>query len=843
VAQEYQVEERVLGANKNIFKQLLQIIQNKRTITKGVIRRPLESADGFVSNLYNYELTDGVARNRLGTRVMNTQGNEMWYKIDSFKMSDMDVVIGINFKREVWAWLDKWPEVNFRLCNSSPFRRYTRRTISGSTADTRQLIFSRGNKFWLEEDNLSIIIINDYGDIQRIMKKGCVRFEDDDLEYITGRRSNTYKTEAVLRLYVDIKDATNKVFNDQFYLKKDNKKRGWRISGDTRMAYVNEMNIVSELSERIELDGYQHVMASIFPLLDMDANRFAINVKDIVKDGAIASNGCDIYQGQWKLPDGSLEIAATSGNAWDLDDYWTEALTTADAVAIVVDGDSGTEGSTSWSHPLPTGVYLCINTLNKWRLDTDEADAGQFVNLNMHTESGDINLKYQPKRVHKDFQRVQRPSTTTIQPLDTSNGTALVYSAILTYDADTEWITLSDTVPPQLRNYLRSVHINDGVEWMKFNGCFLQVNTPLNLRYFNGKYLFTKSDTIGFEFPKYDGNAALLTQGSFDTWDYEGESEISIADDFIPDFLYSTPSSSVSADFDVAVKATGTEYFDKAKENNRLAIWNNDYIVAVGQRFFYDYKEKTIVYESDDAADVGYYNYDSSTKDLRIGASPVVAMDNTGIRKRALPLPLIRRAMRNPQELAIAGGQLFVVEDSKLWHGNASELMLTDFIELQSDVLDMAGFDNGVIVATKNGLFFLTEGTYKKVYNSDSVVVNFIASCSGGAIAVRGKDIYLVHKQVTENGAWYPSLMEIGTPITETNFVGHLKSVSIGDKIYLADDWNVWLFDITTKAWSGIWNYNAKIQQIFRHNNKLGLAFDSDIIKQNSFDTPLDLEG
>jgi len=64
--------------------------------------------------------------------------------------------------------------------------------------------------------------------------------------------------------------------------------------------------------------------------------------------------------------------------------------------------------------------------------------------------------------------------------------------------------------------------------------------------------------------------------------------------------------------------------------------------------------------------------------------------------------------------------------------------------------------------------------------------------------------------------------------------------VSIGDKIYLADDWNVWLFDITTKAWSGIWNYDAKIQQIFRHNNKLGIACASDIIKQNSFDTPVE---
>lgn len=840
MAQEYQVEEQVLGANKSIFKQLLQIIQNKRTITKGVIRRPLESADGFVSNLYNYELTDGVARNRLGTRVMNTQGDDMWYKIDSFKMSDMDVVIGINFKREVWAWLDKWPEVNFRLCNSSPFRRYSRKTESGGTSDTRQLIFDRGNRFWLEEDNLSIIIINDYGDTQKVMKNGCVRIESDDLEYITARTSNVYKTEAVARLYVDIKDATNKVFNDRFYLKKDNKKRGWRISGDTRMAYVNEMNVVSELSEPVDMDDYQHVLASVFPMIDMDTNRFAINVKDIVKDGATASNGCSIYQGQWNSPDGSLELAATSGNTWDLDDYHLNSPTTADAVVVIIDGDSGTGHSLGTTFDLPSGVYLCVNTLNSWRLDTDEADAGQFINLDMHFNYININLKNQPKEVGKWFPRVRKASDGVILPLDDQAEVAMVYSAEITYDADTEWIKLSDFISPLCKPFLRDIKIADGTTYLKFNGLFLQVNNPINIRYWNSKYLFSKSDTIGFEFPKYDGNATLLTQGSFDTWGYEGESEISIADDFIPELLYSAPSSVGIPDFDVALKATGGEYFDKAQSSHRLAIWNNDYIVAVGQRFFYDPIEKDIVYENDDAADVGYYNYDNATKNLRIGASPIVAMDNTGIRKLALPLPLIRRAMRNPQELAIAGGQLFVVEDSKLWYGNSTDLMLTDFIELQSDVLGMASFDNGVVVATKSGLFFLTEGTYKKVYNSDSVIVDFIAPCSGGAVVVRGKDIYLVHKQVADNGAWYPSLMEIGTPITETNFVGHLKSVSIGDKIYLADDWNVWLFDITTKAWSGIWNYDAKIQQIFRHNNKLGIACASDIIKQNSFDTPVE---
>ena len=838
-------------ATENIFKQLLQVIQNKRRINKGIVRRPLENTDGFVSNLYNYELDDGVAKVRLGTRVMNAETDDLWYTLDSFRIGDMDILIGINYKREVWAWLDKWPETNFKVCNSSPFVRYQKKSSGGDFSETRQLIFQQGNKFWLEEDNLGIIIINDYGEAYRIMKKGSVRIEEDGTEFVTSRTSNVYKSGSVLRLYLDIKNATNKVFDREFYLMDDKKKAGWRIAGDVRMAYVNEMDIVSELSEPINLNEYQHVMASLFPVFDVDPNEFAINVKRLVKDGATADNGSTIYEGQYNSGSGGIQLAATSGNTWNLSIPGTEEE--ADALMIAVYGDSGVaDNDTGLLSPLvdiPEGLYLCVNPsgLFNW-LNTTNPDAGQYIGLTMAAETGQLTYSTvkQVKSVVTSFPRIERSTSEYIYPTDEKGG-QFIYDLTLTKASGTEWLKLSDSPPEQWKHKARQIEIADSAVGndmrLKFNGLLLQTSEPIKIKRVGNTYLFSESMIHGFEFPVYDGQATLLSKGYFDTWTVAGESAISIEEDFDEDKMSSAPDTSAVSEFDVAIRGTKIDYFTEATKNFRIALWNNDSILAKSQRFFYDNAAREIVYESDGELDTGYFNWGLKTQNMRTGASPVVAMDNTGIRKISMPLPLVRRAMRNPQHVSVSGGKLYVVEDNKLWFGSSAELMLTNEVELQSGVYGIAEFDSGVVVTTKSGMFYVAEGQYQKVYNSDGVVASFIAPCSGGCIAVEDKDVYLVTKHVTDSGSWYPVLQEIGTPISEVNFVGSLKSTSIGYKIYLADDWNVWVFNLKTKAWSGVFNYGSKIQMVFRFNNKLGVSFCSDIDKRNSFDTPVDGAG
>lgn len=849
-------------ATDNIFKQLLQVIQNKRRINKGIVRRPLENTDGFVSNLYNYELDDGVAKVRLGTRVMNAETDDLWYTLDSFRIGDMDILIGINYKREVWAWLDKWPETNFKVCNSSPFVRYQKKSSGGYFSKTRQLIFQQGNKFWLEEDNLGIIIINDYGEAYRIMKKGSVRLTTD-------REESSYFNHQLIgvraRIYVDIKEATNKYFDNTVYVSPDDDKKGWRIAGDVRFAWTNEMGVVSELSEPTVLDGYQNVMFSLLPdITNVDKKNKTLALNRIVNHGATARSGHAIYEGDGGL----IAVGATAGNVWEpTNPYPTHTQQQAYGVVLVVREGSWTDSSTATTSSIDEGIYMSMtNSSGNYFKISNEDFYEQIIQLALSDTVRTADRKLTVGRLFQtntgnnritSFPRLARTSFTIgISPTSINNKVS--YSLNMDYIGDSSWVKISEEVEdvyPSDRVYITdalgsgdTINITDGVLY--------QVDLLLSTKDSGGvsdikEASWDNATVRGVELPLSATSSiwACWQNYGYDTWKLLGSFAFTTASFDIENLAVNLSTLYDDTNF-ITDSLTGspiTEAFDEiSKRTDRLTVWNNDHIVSRAQRVFYkkgstlpDYE---IIYEGV-AQLPGDYNDCSDLEDMRIGAIPFTAMDNTGIRKISMPLPLVRRAMRNPQHVSVSGGKLYVVEDNKLWFGSSAELMLTNEVELQSGVYGIAEFDSGVVVTTKSGMFYVAEGQYQKVYNSDGVVASFIAPCSGGCIAVEDKDVYLVTKHVTDSGSWYPALQEIGTPISEVNFVGSLKSTSIGYKIYLADDWNVWVFNLKTKAWSGVFNYGSKIQKVFRFNNKLGVSFCSDIDKRNSFDTPVDGAG
>jgi len=200
-------------------------------------------------------------------------------------------------------------------------------------------------------------------------------------------------------------------------------------------------------------------------------------------------------------------------------------------------------------------------------------------------------------------------------------------------------------------------------------------------------------------------------------------------------------------------------------------------------------------------------------------------------------LPMIRRAMRNPQHLTTAGGKVYAVEDNKIWVGSVDDFMMIDYIEIHSAVDHIASFDTGIIASTRQGLFYVASGEgIKRVVGGEMIMSKFLAPCSGGALSVDGRDIHIVYKQVTETGAWYPTVAKINNALTEINLEGEIKSVSIGKRIYIADDWNVWIYDMDDKVWAGKKHYKNRIHRLFSHKNKLGLAFETGVDRRNSFD-------
>jgi len=161
------------------FKQFIRIVQNKMPLNAGLLRKSVQRGQGYLGDLHNFELDEDIARLRLGTRVVGLMEDASWYDVKSFKISDTEIILGLNYKRELWGWLDKWAETNFKICNTSPFRKYNHTNISGVKFEDSHFSFDKGNKFWFEEDDFSILIMNDYGEIFRIMKRGHFRITGD----------------------------------------------------------------------------------------------------------------------------------------------------------------------------------------------------------------------------------------------------------------------------------------------------------------------------------------------------------------------------------------------------------------------------------------------------------------------------------------------------------------------------------------------------------------------------------------------------------------------------------------------------------------------------------------
>jgi len=224
---------------------------------------------------------------------------------------------------------------------------------------------------------------------------------------------------------------------------------------------------------------------------------------------------------------------------------------------------------------------------------------------------------------------------------------------------------------------------------------------------------------------------------------------------------------------------------------------------------------------------------------LNVCYLPLMTLDSTGLRRIPMTAPIIRRAMRNPQHLAIAGGTVYSVEDNKIWTGSVDDFMLTDYIPIHSSVINLSEFDSGVIISTKEGLFYAEKGQpLRSVVGSELIIPRFMGVCSAGALVVCDNDIYIVYKHVTEANSWYPALAKISDAVSDMNLQGEIKSVSIGKNIYIADDWTVWIYDAELKIWAGTRNYKSRIHRLFEMSGNLGIAFDEETDRRKSFDKP-----
>ena len=852
----------------NAFKQIVRTIQNKIPVSKGLIRRSRETEQGYLADIHNFELEDGTLKFRQGTRLMANMVDELWYDIQSFKFGNTELVMGINYKRELWGWLAKWPETSFKIWNTSPFRRtYPHRTDGGASNPSGHFSFERGNKFYMLEDNFSVILVNDYAEIFRIMKNGCFRITADkdyadQREAIQDARDDDSLREG--RIYLDIKEATNKVFNERMYIGDEYIRRSHRITGETRFAWVNELNVVSELSDPIDIEGYRHVVVSKFPVVDYDANGkiFPINriiSYDMSSDEAVYENA--------KL---GIREATLVDNKWHptypFSPYFEKIMACGVFLYLEQDGQYRfDDGASVVEITIPKGLYACF-ALNERAIDglsstitplSVEDDDYNYNILKMSIKSytqtdlssdqynyfiiDTINvLPAMPLVVNSNIPDNALSIPEIVPTLESPAPTPPIPASIVYSDnvgfvtSGGTWIKFKDLSEISKTVKSNNIVISGAARTISFQGALFESRTFFYKDELTDKVAFYNYYLAAIE-SAITNNVSMWQNKGYDCWDYLGSMQIT------PTQISLNPLGIVVSSVPDECNATlqGSDelvqncFYDL---NSRFAVWNNSYIQGISQRAFLDVGTGEMIYE-DNLSDLsGNQNIHSEDKTIKIIYAPLMTLDYTGLRRIPMPLPMIRRAMRNPQHLTTAGGKVYSVEDNKIWVGSVDDFMMTDFIEIHSAVDHIASMDTGIVVSTRQGLFYVASGEgIKRVIGGEMIMSKFLAPCSGGVLSVDGRDIHIVYKQVTDSGAWYPTVAKINNALTEINLEGEIKSVSIGDMIYIADDWNVWIYDMANKVWAGKRHYKNRIHRLFAYKNKLGVAFETGVDRRNSF--------
>jgi len=843
------------------IKQILQTIQNKIKLDKGISRRPVDATPGYLGDMNNFEYKNGAVVLRNGSRVMNHAEDNLWYDIKSFKICGTNVVMGLNYKRELWAWLDKWPETDFKVCNSSPFRTYRHVDGAGTEFFNKHFSIDNGTKFWLDEDAFSVIIFNDYGEIFRIMKNGIFK--------ITGDNDYTDKTEALEsiredfsltcgRLYLDIKNATNKIFNESMYIGTESIGRSQRITGETRFAWVNELGVISELSDPVKIDGYKNAIISMFPIVPFDERNKEFPVERIVRPQTYALKNKTIYEGY----DGGLRVGAISETEWNpVHPYAGNLEKTAVGVVLAIKEESTHTNQYGVITTILPGIYLAVtdDTGNFYDFDKSEDYNYNIISLDFknplqHSSKSANMTKMFVAKDFKDnsFPRLYKSDfTKDLEPDQEYQNKKAIFSTTLSMvsGGSTYWIKLADSVPLYEKGRAYPEHIivvadsGNGTIYIP-NGFLFEVEFKIIQDNSNIKTAWGSQLIRGIELSigSIDSIWSCWENVGFDCWQFVREITPSVDNINLEEMQFSIPDDIDRADLIVA--ESKANIWIKIRElKNRFATYNDSRIVGISQRCFTGTAVELIYYDNAGDGTETNYNIQPSNAPLipdniRISFLPFMSLDYTGLRHVPYTLPLIRRAIRNPQHLSLSGGKVYCVEDNRLWYGDASDMMLENSITMHSQVLSMCKFDSSVVLSTRLGLFYVSDVGLVAIIGGENIVSDELFYSSGGCIAINENEVYLIYKETTSSGNWYAKCFKISDDISNVNFSGTVKSISIGSKIYIADDWNVWIYDIDIKSWCGKRTYKDKIHRIWNHNEKLGLCFDSSINRLNGFDSP-----
>ncbi len=681
-----------MGRTDELLQELQQLIRRKKiTFQNGLLQSLNDSVNGFVSEFNNMEVNNmGVVSRRKGTRLISDRTKKQaWLTVKTVSFAGIPVVIAINYKREVYAFFEFWPEVEFKVRDASPFQKFFYYADSSSAKTfTSHMMFSRGSKFFINETNNFVDITNNFGETFRIDTVDYIRLDISKeptqrkmLEDLENSR-NVNLSDRVLAVYLNIKTIKYPKF-DGIGFTGIKEEKFPRIDGSIRIAPVSDNSTIGDFGEELKIDvpktGY------ISP--------FRVKVSD---KGKVKMSGHKTKDA-FTVGENDIAFRHSSSHGYYINhsdfnpttNYDTEVLK---CVLMAIDEPIGTS--------LDRGVYLFA---------TDEATLnyagtnGVWFQMSTNSRFIDNGIIAESNR---DFVvRIESASTMTFMRGNRDNINFANYDGALNakMTGDTTgsiaYAKLADVTPESFGDKgLKTIDYGSAGLSVIYKGafCFVDLVCEYSSATLRVDETAVKSNT---EF--LIDSVILAKDGGFDNWEFNPHIPLLYNSDYVEEFNPNTNELTL----DIPDKYTHiiSNKDDQASNflafGSRFAIYNKgtngeERILKISQRGTHvgsanDYS-LTPSYSMPLQSDLE--NSSVSPIGLAMVYSPIASLEGISISSFPYDYKARRRTMSNPESVKYANSRMYFLEGTRLWSGSIDSLISDSSVDIAAKVVDIETF-------------------------------------------------------------------------------------------------------------------------------------------------------
>jgi len=691
--------------NDEILNELNRYLKTPSiTFERGLMQTDNDSMFGYVSNIKNMTIEDNSIERRKGSKFLSDPDiTNKYIFLEELTISGVHILFAINEHREVSAMIEQWEEQPFTVWKKGLFE------LPENLGDGFQFKFSRGQKFWVIEDNKYYKIINDFGDACRINKHGYIQFAKTanvspqyfyPQETIEDARDEDFKE---IGLFLELTDVSHKPA-PQFTFVKDSTGQTPELRGDVRVASVNEAGHTGLWSDPHYLMDWRSVYVSkskgiMFEYDTIEESSKMVNAGFMTTKSAIVP--C-VSASSLVLSNGSLN---------------TEYLYKKQSVQS--------------PHLEKRQVTILWDSSNRKLMLYADNDFGIGDSL--------IGIK-DPFAIIKNMEFLTKTSASG------ANLSLVNYKKKDAFDVTGQVNSVTDAeLPDDYTGWNGSILTADNASTKKMITIEIskETNDLIEKRIGSPQSCFISGLTITKQFFGAIGIATLdLTHGTVATSFYKANTIFTLNED--ADYILQSENIRFMKDLGLDLWFSKAEvsnifssfkfirdnslYFDTIStdelialreedlsDSEGFAVWNDGFIKGKSQKFLqttnstleprYSF-ENTYDKDINSSHETGRV-INQTPYEVKSGLMPIISMRDTKLTRSYHEVNLMTETIKQPKHIVSNSGKIFVVQGQRLWIGNEETLILESNIDVDFTIEHMQPLASGVVAMTTKGLRFI----------------------------------------------------------------------------------------------------------------------------------------